>query len=218
MTYIVLQTLVRFAVSSHGTDMKHLFSTSARELLHLDTQTVAFFQLQSSGFHVDARIIAVSILLVRGKSQELRQQFSKNSSDESDLLSFAIQQFRKADHIISYRGNRYDLPFLKARAKYHGHPFPSELQHVDLAELAPSLLKGFAPGESLEKLSRILGLGEQPSFSNLAVFDWVRRWLKHEDQLALRSLLRTHKEVLESLPPIATLLLRKRELGTAHAA
>ena len=50
----------------------------------------------------------------------LFQNFAKDPSDERRIIEEILEQLEDADGIITYNGNRFDLPFVLTRAKKYG--------------------------------------------------------------------------------------------------
>ena len=68
----------------------------------------------------------------------------RNVRDKNDykLIKSAVEEIRKYDRIVTWYGTRFDLPYLRSRAVFHGIDFPTykELVHTDLYYLARSKL------------------------------------------------------------------------------
>lgn len=69
---------------------------------------------------------------------------TKHARDKDDysLIKSAVKSIREYDRVVTWYGTRFDLPYLRSRAMFHGIDFPTykELVHTDLYYLARSKL------------------------------------------------------------------------------
>lgn len=67
----------------------------------------------------------------------------KSKSMDKNVVKQCIEDLSKFDKVITYYGTRFDLPFIRSRAIYHGLDFPSygEILHTDLYFLVRNKFK-----------------------------------------------------------------------------
>jgi len=75
--------------------------------------------------------------------------------DKAPLKKF-IKEINKADEIITHNGKRFDTPWLRTRALYHGLDFPHTLNEIDTYKLAKKYLN--LPSNSLKEVCKYYGL------------------------------------------------------------
>ena len=94
---------------------------------------------------------------VHGK---IKTGFAANIKDEKRLLLNLVSKLSKIDDgvIVTWRGKRFDLPFLLTRSLFHGIDASPilRMQHVDLAEFAARNFK-FSK-VSQERMCQFMGI------------------------------------------------------------
>lgn len=91
------------------------------ERLFEDPRTVLFIDIETSGLSVrNSYIYLIGCACQCEDGYHLHQWFSDDISDEAQLLT-AFFSFAKSFHtLISFNGNRFDLPFIRSRCGHYG--------------------------------------------------------------------------------------------------
>ncbi len=77
------------------------------------------FDIETNGLYAKAgQIISASFVDADGGG--LSQYFAQNSADEERLLREMFGEIENCDGLITYNGNRFDLPFMAVRLKHFG--------------------------------------------------------------------------------------------------
>lgn len=76
---------------------------------------------------------------------------------DKKLLEKFIQEMDKADEIIHYNGKKFDTPWIRQRAMFHGIPFKHTYNEVDCYSLVKKYLKQL-PDKSLAGVCKYFGL------------------------------------------------------------
>ena len=107
----------------------------------------------------------------------------KKQCDKAPLKRF-LKEIRKADEIITHNGKKFDTPWLRARAIYHGLDFPHTLNEIDTYKLAKKYLN--LPSYSLKEICNYYGLEAKKDAGGIET--WVNV-VYHKDKEALDHLL-----------------------------
>jgi uncharacterized protein YprB with RNaseH-like and TPR domain len=79
---------------------------------------IAFFDIETTGLNpLFSKFILGGLLVFKDEEAVIYQYFAENEEEEKDLLDKYCSLLTKADVLISYNGNSFDLPFLKQRLK-----------------------------------------------------------------------------------------------------
>ena len=67
----------------------------------------------------------------------------RSLTEEKRIVKSLIRAMGKVDEVVTYYGTRFDLPFIRTRALYHGLIFPEYMaaSHLDLYYVARSRLR-----------------------------------------------------------------------------
>jgi len=69
---------------------------------------------------------------------------------DKKLLEKFIPELEKADEVITHNGKKFDTPWLRTRALYHGLEFPHSVKEIDTYKLAKKYLN--LPSYSLKEI------------------------------------------------------------------
>lgn len=94
----------------------------------LDNQIV--LDIETTGVHRYSCHIQVVGLLSKNQNKFI-QLVADDQNDEKNLLLALKKELCNKD-IISYNGKNFDIPFIKARMKFHGIEFPKIKSHFDI--------------------------------------------------------------------------------------
>jgi len=125
----------------------------------------AFFDIETTGLSpVHNSCILGGVLFIEGDRGECVQIFAEKETEERELLQEYCALLSKADILISYNGNRFDLPFLSARLSALGLPRLLNTPHsFDLyrAVNVYSPFRSFLPNLKQKTLESYLGISEE---------------------------------------------------------
>lgn len=86
-----------------------------------DPQEVLFLDIETTGISRDkSAVYLIGCACLQPDGWQMTQWFDDTGMDEKMILSSFLVFCGKYRYIINYNGNRFDLPFLRARAEYHG--------------------------------------------------------------------------------------------------
>lgn len=109
--------------------------------------TIGYLDIESTGFSANIDVMLSWCIKGRGEKKVAgacitREELMSNKSD-SRIVELLVEEMNKYDVIFTYYGTRFDIPFIRTRALYHGTYFPMYRQksHKDLYYVVKSKLK-----------------------------------------------------------------------------
>ena len=128
----------------------------------LTPERVGYLDIEASGLKSDfGHIISWAIKAKGGKVlfDVLKERTLK---EEKRILQTLLETMKSFDRLITYYGSRFDVPFIRTRALYHGLQAPQcgELLHTDLYFVAKHKLSTLA-SKRLERVSKFLGIKDK---------------------------------------------------------
>ena len=86
-----------------------------------DAQEVLFLDIETTGIsRANSAVYLIGCICLQPDGWQMTQWFDDTGLDEKTLLSSFLIFCSRYHYIINYNGNRFDLPFLRARAEHHG--------------------------------------------------------------------------------------------------
>jgi len=82
----------------------------------------------------------------------LRQYFARDYSEESAILSLALERIGGKRLLVSFNGKSFDVPYVRLRAAVHGIPFARMPAHFDLLHEARRVWRRELPNCRLQTL------------------------------------------------------------------
>ncbi|AFS77951.1 exonuclease-like protein [Gottschalkia acidurici 9a] len=81
-------------------------------------------------------IILIGMLCVENHNVYITQLFAESTSEEKELLVSLTELLNNFEHIITYNGSTFDIPFIKNRLTYHNIDSNiSMINHLDILKL-----------------------------------------------------------------------------------
>jgi len=109
--------------------------------------TIGYLDIESTGFSANIDLMLSWCIKGRGVKKVAgdvieREEIMSNKQDKRITQSL-VDEMNKYDVIFTYYGTRFDIPFIRTRALYHGIDFPMYRQksHKDLYYVVRSKLK-----------------------------------------------------------------------------
>ena len=86
-----------------------------------EPQEVLFLDIETTGIsRSNSTVYLIGCIYMQPEGWQMTQWFDDTGLDEKMLLSSFLVFCGKYKYIINYNGNRFDLPFLRARMDVHG--------------------------------------------------------------------------------------------------
>ena len=109
--------------------------------------SIGYLDIESTGFSANIDLMLSWCIKGRGVKKVAgdvikREEIMSNKQDKRIVKSL-VEEINKYDVIFTYYGTRFDVPFIRTRAMYHGIDFPMYKQkaHKDLYYVVKSKLK-----------------------------------------------------------------------------
>lgn len=158
-----------------------------------------------------SKIILGGLLIPPGGGADITQFFADNINDEEELLISYANVLTSGDILISYNGERFDLPFINQRMmKYKLNIDIDDLQSFDLYKIINrySNLREFLPNLRQKSIEHFLGLSplRDDEISGAESVDLYRHFLKTGSQDARSKILLHNRDDLVQLASIIRVL------------
>lgn len=128
-----------------------------------------FFDIETTGFSRQAaRIYLIGTLEIGEDKNIFRQYLTETQADEKVLLQKFLDQIKKKDLLISFNGDSFDLPFIKARCEKYkiDCKILDEIQSLDLyKEIKAKSLFVSLENYKLKTIERYMGIYREDLFS-----------------------------------------------------
>ncbi|WP_395018819.1 ribonuclease H-like domain-containing protein [Robinsoniella peoriensis] len=101
---------------------------------HYNPADVLFFDIETTGFSPrSSSLYLIGVMYYEHDSWKLRQWLAETESDEPLLLHSFIQFAANYVYLIHFNGDRFDLPYVKAKCETHNQTFlPEQLNSIDI--------------------------------------------------------------------------------------
>jgi uncharacterized protein YprB with RNaseH-like and TPR domain len=110
-------------------------------------KTIGYLDIESTGFSANIDVMLSWCIKGRGDKKVAgacitREELMSETSD-ARIVELLVEEMNKYDVIMTYYGTRFDIPFIRTRALYHGTHFPlyKTKSHKDLYYVVRSKLK-----------------------------------------------------------------------------
>lgn len=94
---------------------------------------VMFFDLETTGLGLRARIFLTGCLYWEGTGLRLHQEFASDLPQEREVLDRLRTRIERRPRLVTYNGRSFDVPLLRRRLSFHSlPPLPDSLVVEDL--------------------------------------------------------------------------------------
>lgn len=192
-------------------------------------QDVLFLDIETTGISRErSAVYLIGCICRQPEGWQLTQWFDDTGTDEKMILSSFLVFCGKFRYVVNYNGNRFDLPFLRARMEAHGlvrdgsaRPFLS-MGSVDLyGYIAPYRHLLGLPDYKQQTVEASLGTGRTEDADGKALIDTYKKYL-HVPSLELLARLAGHNAanvegLLKLLPLSSFSRLEKMKVTVTRA-
>ena len=177
---------------------------------YTDKLNIAVFDLETAGLNYQKDMI-ISASFISEDGEELRQYFCDDPQAEYLLITKICEEFEALDAVITYNGDTFDIPFLKARAAKYG--MEDRCQKVWDIDIYRILKNYWTAGKLLPSLSqasveKALGIREQRTdqVDGAECIALYNRFLARGDEDAKEKILLHNADDVRQLARIASSL------------
>jgi uncharacterized protein YprB with RNaseH-like and TPR domain len=164
-----------------------------------------FFDIEATGLTA-LPLFLIGVMDRRGDKLETRLYLARDYSEEAAVVSFFAKEAAAADHLVSFNGKSYDLPFIRSRAAYHLMEFEVDLPHTDLLHVSRRIWGKGLPNCKLGTLEKmILGRPRSGDIPGSEIPEAYHAFVRTDDATDLARIMEHNRLDLVSL---AHLLVR----------
>ena len=156
-----------------------------------------FLDIETTGLKKEScSVYLIGLLYPAKEGSELTLIFAEDPKEEEEiLLEFSSFLSGRKDPIITFNGDRFDLPFLLKRYEIHGFDAPSELKENESRDIY-ALLKPCRRAFCLSSLNQkavegLMGIKREDKYSGKELIEVYKTYAINRDP-ALLDLLITH--------------------------
>ena len=130
-------------------------NSTLRALSSLDPINLKFMDIETLGLS-NAPIILLGIAEIKGKHIESNQYLLRSKEEEPALIEAYLSHIDEASIHVTYNGARFDIPFIKNRARVYRIKCNLDQTHYDLLYPARNLWKNVLPNCKLTTIEEHL--------------------------------------------------------------
>ncbi|GAB1476752.1 hypothetical protein MASR2M70_15880 [Bacillota bacterium] len=174
--------------------------------------TMGVIDIETDGLNPSyCKVILGGLLTLSGNQADIIQYFAREKQDEEELLQAYANAFASCDILLTYNGERFDLPFIRQRSrKYQLDPGLEDLQSLDLYRVINnySNFRDFLPDLKQKSIERFLGLSElrEDEISGAESVELYRYFLKTGSEESRRKILLHNRDDLVQLSSLMRVL------------
>jgi len=172
-----------------------------KKLLILDIETTGL----SSKFNW-IYLIGLAYYNTVSKEWFIEQLFAENSSEEKDILLALLPYLTARSLVVTYNGDTFDIPFIKARMDKNGISMP-KIESLDLYKLLKnsSIFFNF-PNLKLKTVEESLGIFREDQYSGKECIDFYKEFTETGSAYLREIVLRHNHDDLCSMPGLLSLI------------
>lgn len=131
------------------------------------SESHVFLDIETTGFSPkNSFVYLIGMAARRGDCIEIIQFFAEDRAKEAEILSAFFQSLKSVQTLITFNGDGFDLPFLKAREALHGISTPwNHFSSLDLYKLTGKFAHLFhLPDKKQKSVEKFLGIERKDRF------------------------------------------------------
>ncbi len=137
-------------------------------LAYLQGKNYLIFDIETTGFSREYEIIyMVGCICKTEEDFKYYNIFAQTPNAEADVIQYFFGLLENMDHIIHFNGNRFDIPFLLARAEKHNiKDLISHIKSIDIYDLLRPFRKNLDfPNLKLDTIQAELGYRRRDEYT-----------------------------------------------------
>lgn len=174
-----------------------------------DPSDILFVDIETTGLSPSsAETFLIGTAVYKNGSLYIRQFFAEDTSDEKEVLSSFAEYLKSFDSIITFNGNKFDIPFLEKRCFIYGiDPCFSEKSGIDLYKRIQPCKKILSlPDMKQKTLERFLGIRRTDEKSGRELIALYGSYIADKNKVCLDLLLQHNHDDLTGLVLLLPLL------------
>lgn len=181
------------------------------------TKNSVFFDIETTGFsRQTARIYLIGTLEIGEDKNIFRQYLTECQADEKVLLKKFLDQIKNKDKLISFNGDSFDLPFIKARCQKYKIDCKvlDQIKSLDLyKEIKEGALFLSLENYKLKTIERYMGIYREDLFSGGDLISLYYEYENGDKNLENILLLHNEEDIL-NMPNLYSFLAYINETNT----
>lgn len=194
--------------------MKHIKKTNILpklpDMLMFHPEKALFLDIETTGFSgVKNRLYLIGTAYIQNKELLTEQFFAETPDEEAQLLAAFGTLLQQFDTVVTFHGNRFDLPFLeKCRKRLQVGQVYHNKNYVDLYELANSYRHVFGLENCKQKtLESFLGTERKDIYSGGELVKVYQAYSKQPQEDSAAILLQHNEDDLAGMLQLLSLYL-----------
>lgn len=160
-----------------------------------------FFDIETTGFSRQTCICyLIGVMFLEKGEWYIEQYFATNFQEEAEVLQAFLDKTRSFDCLISFNGDGFDIPFIKARMDRWKISSSLSVPSVDILKI---LRKGNfdlpVPNLKLKTLEQFAGVYRQDQYSGGDLIGMYFRYVKSKEESLKQNILLHNFEDIENM-------------------
>ena len=172
------------------------------------SKNICFFDIETTGLSSNYnQIILIGVLCLEGDRVYIKQFFADRLDEEKEILTLFKECLYSFDHIVSYNGKSFDIPFLKNRFSHYNILNDLDIiPHLDLLQLVRKNkeLLGLANCK-LKTVEKYLNIHREDTISGKESVDLYKAYLYSNDKIKRDIILKHNYDDIFYLPKLLSL-------------
>lgn len=120
---------------------------------------IAVFDIETLGLMANKHPVILGGICYFDRELTCLQYFAENLEDEEKVIGDCARELQKFDAVITFNGNRFDIPFFKKRANIFDIPLNAFPYHLDLYPVIRKFsdIKHFVPNMKQKTIEKFMG-------------------------------------------------------------
>ena len=175
-----------------------------------DIDKMMFFDIETTGLSPNNSFVyLISFAYFENNELILIQLFAEDMSQERDILNSFDKSLRNFTILGQFNGERFDIPYLKARYAYHeSASHLSSIESLDIYLHTKQFKKLFSSSNcKLKTFEKLLNLPREDKIDGGEAIRYYYQYVSNKDPYALHLCLLHNKEDVLNLPALSELII-----------
>ncbi|HCO18644.1 MAG TPA: hypothetical protein DIT39_03405 [Tissierellales bacterium] len=189
--------------------LKMPISPNPGEYPFIDLKKLLILDIETTGLSSKYNwiyLIGLAYYDTESKEWFIEQLFAENSSEEKDILLALLPYVNARSLVVTYNGDAFDIPFIKARMDKNRISMPS-IESLDLFKLLKNNSIFFnLPNLKLRTVEESLGIFRKDQYTGKECIDFYKEFTETGSSYLREIILRHNHDDLCSMPGLLSLI------------